>query len=331
MILNGHSGETIYGVGMTNIGWHLKAAKSLTIAVSVIAVAACGNDKPVKAGQALVKVNKEEITVHQLNTELKYAGAQAANVDKEKLQSQVVESLVDRQVLVDAAVQSKLDRDAEVMQLLERSKAQILAQTYLQRKMAALPRPTQVEITEYYRNNPELFAQRKLFELKHVMVSANDFTPEVKAATDSAKSVDEMATWLESKKIKFVKDQSNRTTADLPPNLLGQLSELAKGKPFIMKDASNVLVASLAFLKDVPVPEQAAYAQIERFLANKKMQQVATDEVGRLRKEATIVFLKQQGGPQSAATTAEPQTAPVLKLEGQPDNKHIERGVSGLK
>jgi len=207
-----------------------------------------------------------------------------------------------------------------------------LAQAYLQRKMAALPKPTKVEITDYYRNNPELFAQRKLFELKHVMVSTTDFTPEVKAATDSAKSVDEMENWLGARKIKFVKDQSNRTTADLPPNLLGQLNELAKGKPFIMKDASNVLVATLAFIKDVPVPEEAAYAQIERFLANKKMQQAATNEVARLRKEATIVFLHEQGSPQNATEkTSEPQAGLPSKPEGQTDNKHIERGVSGLK
>lgn len=323
---------TFSGVGMKNLVGHSKASKNLSIVVSIFALMACGNDTPVKAGQALVKVNKEEITVHQLNTELKYVGPQSASIDREKMQRQVIESLVDRQLLVDEAIRSKMDRDAEVMQLLERSKAQILAQAYLQRKLSTVPKPTQEEIAEYFRTHPELFSQRKLFEMKHVMVSANDFTPEVKAATDSAKSVDEMAAWLETKKIKYTKDQSNRTSADLPSNLLGQLNELIKGKPFIMKDTSNVLVASLTFVKDVPVAQEPAYAQIEQFLINKKMQEEASNEVVRLRKAANIVFYNESSNSQNAASnTPALQVPPTTQTDSKAGGAHIERGISGLK
>ena len=315
---------------------HLPALKGAAVVVALLVLAACGNDKPVKAGQALVKVNKEEITIHQLNTELRFVGAQPASLDKEKLQKQLLDSLVDRQLLVEEAVRTKLDRDGEVMQLLERSKAQILAQAYLQRKIAALPKPTQAEIADYYRGHPELFVQRKLFDLKQIMMAASDFTPEVKAAVDSAKPIEDIASWLDARKIRYEKERANRTTADLPANLLGQLNEIAKGTPFVVKDASNALIASLTFLKDVPVTEQAANADIEKFLMNKKVQQEATDEVARLRKAATIVVYNEQASqPPAAAKAPEPpaasDTTTAAKREAQPQGAHIERGVAGLK
>jgi EpsD family peptidyl-prolyl cis-trans isomerase len=298
----------------------------------MLLLAACGNDKPVKAGQALVKVNKEEITIHQINTELRFVGAQAANMDKDKLQKQLVDSLIDRQLLVEEAVRTKIDRDGEVMQLLERSKAQILAQAYLQRKIAALPKPTPEEIAEYYRSHPELFLQRKLFDLKQIMLSASDFTPEVKVAVESAKSMDDIVVWLDARKIRYAKERANRTTADLPANLLGQLNEISKGTPFVVKDSANALIASLTFLKDVPVAEQAAYPDIEKFLMNKKVQQEATDEVARLRKAATIVVYNEQASqPPAAAKAPEPPAVAAPAPEAKASGAHIERGVAGLK
>ena len=306
--------------------------KRPAVVVALLVLAACGNDKPVKSGQALVKVNTEEITIHQLNTELRFVGAQAANADKEKLQKQLVDSLVDRQLLVEEALRIKLDRDGEIMQLLERSKAQILAQAYLQRKVAALPKPSQTEIADYFRAHPELFTQRKLFDLKQVLMSANDFTPEVKAAVDSAKSMEDVAAWLDAHKIKYGKERSNRTTADLPANLLGQLNEISKGTPFVVKDASTALIASLTFLKDVPVAEQAAYADIEKFLVNKKAQEEAAGELARLRKAATIVVYNDQASPTPAtAKASESAAATPAKSDTPAAGAHIERGVAGLK
>jgi peptidyl-prolyl cis-trans isomerase C len=326
-----HRGQPSQGMP-TAVGKYGTVLTRAAVIATLLVLAACGNDKPIKAGQALVKVNKEEITVHQLNTELRFVGSQAANLDKEKLQKQLVDSLVDRQLLVEEALRTKLDRDGEIMQLLERSKSQILAQAFLQRKVAALPKPSQTEIADYFRAHPELFTQRKLYDLKQVMMAANDFTPEVKAAVDSAKSMEDVAAWLDAHKIRYGKERSNRTTADLPANLLGQLNEISKGTPFVVKDSSTALIASLTFLKDVPVAEQAAYADIEKFLMNKKAQEEAASELARLRKAATIVVYNDQASPAPAIAKApEPTPATPAKPEAPATGAHIERGVAGLK
>ncbi|MFC7652968.1 SurA N-terminal domain-containing protein [Pseudoduganella danionis] len=115
----------------------MNRAKTLATLLLVAAgLSACGN-KESKPGQALVRVNGEEITVSQLNEELQRANVQAPQ--QEAASKQLIESLVDRQLLVNEAVQDKLDRDPKVVQAIERAKALIIAQSYLQKNSALQP------------------------------------------------------------------------------------------------------------------------------------------------------------------------------------------------
>ena len=90
------------------------------VLVATVSLSACGN-KDKKAGQALVKVNGEEITVLQINDELKRAGVQAAQ--QEAATKQLLETLVDRQLILEEAARNKIDRTPDVMQAIERAKA----------------------------------------------------------------------------------------------------------------------------------------------------------------------------------------------------------------
>ncbi len=50
-----------------------------TLACGLLALAACGHgDGDKKAGQTLVRINGEEVTVYQLNEELRQTNAKAA-------------------------------------------------------------------------------------------------------------------------------------------------------------------------------------------------------------------------------------------------------------
>ena len=75
---------------------------SLLVLVVATGISACGN-KEQKAGQSLVRVNGEEITVLQINDELKRAGVQAEQ--QEAATKQLLESLIDRQLILAEALQ----------------------------------------------------------------------------------------------------------------------------------------------------------------------------------------------------------------------------------
>ena len=311
------------------------AGKRLACAVLVLAVAAtmaaCGN-KEKKPGQSLASVNGEEITALQLNEELQRAGATAAQ--QEQASKQLLEALIDRQLLIGEASKEKLDRDPKVMQAVERAKSLIVAQAYMQKHIGAVAKPTRAEVEEYFSKNPGFFSSRKQFDMRELVVASRDLDGPLKAAMDAAKSLDEVAAWLEAHKVKFARTQLSRTSADLPPELSAKLLAMPKGQLFIIKEGERSLLISIADIKDNPVTLEAAAPQIEQFLVNKKNKEASDAEIARLRATAKIEYLnkadgaKADGAKADGTAPAAPAAAPAAPAAA---NEANERGAAGLK
>ena len=274
--------------------------------VAVAGLAACGS-KDKKAGQSLVKVNGEEITVLQLNDELRRAGVQAGQ--QEAASKQLIESLIDREVILDEAMRNKIDRSPEVMQAIERAKAQIIAQAYLQSVTSKVAKPSKAEIDDYFQKHPEFFTKRMEFDLQQLVIANKNFSDELKLFIDSAKSLDEVAEWMDRHGVPYARGQVIRSTADLPQPAVAKLLELPKGQLFIVGEGNNRMLNIITVIKDSPVTATNAAPQIEQFLTNKKMKEAVEVEIAHLRSLAKIEYLNA-----SAPVAAQTQAA-------APDNK----------
>jgi EpsD family peptidyl-prolyl cis-trans isomerase len=304
------------------------------------ALAGCGNKaKEAKPGQTLASVNGDEITVLQLNEELQRASVPAAQQDAAS--KQLLQALIDRQLLEHAAEQEKLDRDPKVMQAIDRARALIIAQAYIQKHVGNVPRPTQAEVADYFNKHPEFFSHRKQLAMDELVIGANDMTPELKAAADSAKSLDEVAAWLDAHKLRYGRTQVTRTTSDLNPELSKRLLTLPKGQIFIVKQGERALLVAIADIKDAPVTLAVAAPQIEQYLVNQKNKELAAAELARLRAGAKIVYMNQslapdakgeaKTAPVSAPASARAAVAPVTTEASAADKAALDRGVAGLK
>ncbi len=293
-------------------------------------LSACG-EKEKKPGQALASVNGEEITVLQLNEEMQRSGVQPAQ--QEAARKQLLESLIDRQLLQNEAVKEKTDRDPKVVQAIERAKSLIVAQAYLQKRIGTVSRPSKQEVEEYYNQHPEFFSKRKVFDMRELVIASRDMTDPLKTAMDGAKTLDEVAEWLDAHQVKFARTQLSRASSDLPPELSGKLLAMPKGQLFIIKEGERSLLISIAEIKDSPVALEAAGGQIEQFLFNKKNKDAADAEVKRLRASAKIDYLNKDVAP--GAPAAKPAAAAAASDAGaKPADAAAsanERGVAGLK
>jgi peptidyl-prolyl cis-trans isomerase C len=314
------------------ISSHLLSAGMLVMAAA--ALSACGNKAEKKPGQALASVNGEEITVMQLNEELTRVNPQAAQ--QEAARKQLLEALIDRQLLQGEAVKEKMDRDPKVVQAVERARATIVAQAYLQKRVGTIARPTKTEVEAYYSQNPQFFAERKQFDMRQLVLTTSDINDEVKKTIDSSKSLDEVAVWLDAQKIRYARGQLTRSSTDLPPELSKRLLAMPKGQMFIIREGARSLLISIAEVKDAPLTLEQAGAQIEQFLMNKKNKEAAEVELKRLRSTAKIEYMNQPAGATPAAAPA--QAAPVQAAPapaGAATQSHDaaanERGVAGLK
>ena len=315
---------------------------SAAIAMSLVALAGCGDKDEAtetKTGQALASVNGEEITVMQLNEEMMRANVQPQQ--QEAARKQLLQVLIDRTLLEEEAEKEKLDRDPKVVQAVERAKSLIIAQAWLQKHVGNVPKPTRQEVEAYYNQNPQFFTNRQQFNMAQVSIAARDYSDEVKAAADSAKSLDEMAAFLDSKGIRFGRGEMVRTTSDLPAAMSGRLAQMDKGKLFIVKELDRTLFLTLNDVKDAPVALNTAAPQIEQFLLNKKNKEAAEAQLARLRTAAKVEYLNgappgpatPAGAPGATATAAAPAATAVAAAPeaAQPADAAIARGVSDLK
>lgn len=321
-------------------------------------LSACGEKaKEKKPGQALASVNGEEVTVLQLNEELQRAGIGAAQ--QEAASKQLLQALIDRQLLQEAAARESLDRDPKVMQAIDRARALIIAQAYLQKRIGSATRPTPAEVEDYFNKHPEFFSNRKQFSMNELVIAAPDLTADVRSAADGAKSLEEVAVWLDAHKIKYGRTEVTRSTADVPPQLSARLLGMPKGQLFVIKEGQRAMFIAVAEVRDAPVTLQVASSQIEQFLMNKKNKELAAAELQRLRADAKIEYLNKsmmpdpKGAPTlpagtvahadpaplpvpAAATTAPgaaPPPAPRARADpkGATDKAALDRGVAGLK
>ena len=150
--------------------------KPLIAALAVtLTLAACGDKAEKKvATQVAAKVGKEEISVHQINQVLSRtnaANATPAAVDK--LRREVLEKLIDQQLAVDQAMETKINRSPEVVAMLESARREVLARAYIQQITGALPKPSPEELKKYYTDHPALFCRTaRVFNLQEVQLPA---------------------------------------------------------------------------------------------------------------------------------------------------------------
>ncbi len=302
-----------------------KAALSTALLLAA-ALAGCGDrEKESKPGQALASVNGEEITVLQLNEEIQRAGVPAAR--QQEASKQLLQALIDRQLLAGAAAQEKLDRDPKVVQAIERARALIVAQAYMQKRLANIARPTPAEVEDYFNKHPEFFSKRKQFQMDQLVLAAKDLTPEARAAADAARSLEEVAVWLDAHKVKYGRAQVTRSTSDLNPELSKKLLGMPKSQLFSVREGERAMLLAVADVRDAPVPLEVAAPQIEKYLMTNKNKELAAAEVERLRQHAKIEYLNKElaAGPKAApASMAAPGTPAASNVPG------LEGGAAGV-
>ena len=243
----------------------------LLISLLAVPVSACHKaaaDRP--AAQPVAKVNGTEISLEQVR-----AGSGPA---------------------VAQALAAKLDRDPAVQQSIENARRQVLAQAYLERTASAGSGSSRDEVRAFYEQNPALFAERRIYRLRELLVSAPaEMTDVLRAEAAKLRDLDELAAWLRSRNAKFSANSSigglTQPAEHLPLSFLPQLARMKAGEIAVFTTPLGASAIQLVHAEDAPLNEQQAAPLIEQFLAGRRRLETAAAEVKRLREVATIEYL----------------------------------------
>jgi EpsD family peptidyl-prolyl cis-trans isomerase len=302
------------------------------IAVVFIAllVAGCGEPKQTVASQTAAKVNEDEITVHQINAELQRAtrGNIPQGANAKAASKRILDGLINQTLLVQQAKEAKLDRDPQVLQLLESSRRQILAQAYIEREAAASP-PTQEEIKDFYAKNPDLFEKRRVYAFREFLFERAKFSDEIRDQLKGVKSPADIAKVLNTAGIRYRETNSTRPAEALPIEALPRIAKLAKGDSLAFTDKNLANVLMLLDYAEQSVPLERATPLIKQYLLNIKKREIAQNKVKELRNKGRIEYVGDFAKSGSEANADAEKSSAEVPVEATKDDS-IEKGVQGL-
>jgi EpsD family peptidyl-prolyl cis-trans isomerase len=294
------------------------------ILVGLMSLATCGKkDEPKAATQVAAKVGSEEISVHQINQVLSHTNTNGATPEAVKAMSRdILEKLIDQQLAVDQATENKLHRSPEVVAQIEAAKRDILARAYIQSLTSGLSKPSPEELKKYYAEHPQLFSERRVFNVQEIVAPvAPGVADALHAAAASNKPIEQIAADLKAKDIKFNGGSATRTAEQIPLEILPTVHALKDGQTTVLEAPQTITLLRLVASQSAPVTEAVALPRIEQFLANQRAGEAVSARLKALRASTTITYLGDFAG-------TEPKTpaAPVVKA-----TTAIENGVAGLK
>lgn len=264
----------------------------VAMATCAIVLAACGDSKKDKtASQTAVRVNKEEVTVHQINLMLQQQrGVKPEQIDAAS--KQILEFLVDQELAVQKAREMKIDQDPRVMQQIEAAKRDVLARAYAERTGESATKPSAEEVKKYYDDKPALFKERRVYSLQELTIEAK---PEQLAALrdqlQRVKSASEFVEHLKANGFRFNGNQGVRAAEQLPADVLDKLSRMKDGQMVLLPSPTGALAIMLVNSRSEPVDEARAKPVIEQFLLNDAKRKRLDADVKAMRAAAKIEYI----------------------------------------
>lgn len=259
---------------------------------AVLATAACSKDTDKKStSQVAVKVNGDEVSVHQVDLVLRRQLANVPPAQQDAAAKRVLEGLVDQEITAQAARRDKLDQDPRVVQMMEAAKRDVLARAYLERLAETVTEPSSDEIDRYHDSHPNLFSQRRLYSLQETTVAVPaDRAAAVKPKIEAAATLAELNEVLRAESLQFSTRQTSVSAEDVPLAMLDSLAALKEGQSLVQARDGGVRVLTLLNAQLAPVPPAVAKRLVAAFLTNERKRNSQQQGVTALREKAEIEY-----------------------------------------
>lgn len=274
-------------------------------------LAACGQKTASSPTQVAAKVGKQEISVHQVNFLLKHQG-QVPPQQQEKVRHEALERLIDQELALAKAQEIKLDREPEITQALDAARREIIARAYIERMTSATARPTPEEVKKYHDSHPEMFAQRRVYEVQEVNVMATPeqlapLAPKLKAA----KSADEVGSLMKSTGLSVQVRNSSVGPESVPAALFERLAALQPGQSMVLNAIGGAKVVFVNGTRLAPVDEATALPKIADYLYNSRKRELIEQDLKTLRAATKIEYTGAFARPAPSSPPVAPAAAPA--------------------
>lgn len=287
------------------------AFSAATIALA-LTLTACGGkeEAALEKGQVLATVNGIDITTNELNAELVGAQLPPAGEQRKAIEQQALQGLVDRTILTGIARERGIDKSPIYIAQKRRAEENLLVQI-LQRDIAGKIAPTTpAEAKSFMESNPQLFAQRKIYQLDQIQFQPPKDLNKLKAY-EPFNTMEEITAQLTKDGLAFRRAPGSLDPAGTNPELLKQLLSKPEGEIFIIPANGALVATRITGSKSDPLTGPKAEQYAMSVVQQKKVAEATEKELADRLKKAREAVKYQEGYAPPKAPANAPATAPA--------------------
>ncbi|MBB4641756.1 peptidyl-prolyl cis-trans isomerase, EpsD family [Rhizorhapis suberifaciens] len=270
-------------------------------------ISSCGKDEAEAApkGQVVAVADGIEITQREVAAETDLIGARLVGGDGDKVRQAALQQIIARKLLAREARTRKLDESPDFGLLKQRAEEAAL-ETLLQRSMTRhLPEPTSADATRYAADNPDLFAQRKLFSVDQIRIPTRNPKVLVEKLKPLA-TLEEVQAMLERDGVRFRRERETLDAMQAQPALVKQILALPAEEIFVLPAAEGLTVNRIVETRTEPVQADEAQRFALNYLRQKGISDTLQNQLAEIMKKHKDKIRYQPGYEMSDAASGKP-------------------------
>ena len=261
------------------------------LAALSLSLGACSGKKAETgaASSPAVKVNGQVIS----DAEFQLKGMHKEGTGKKHtISAQAMESMLNMELLRQAAVAEKLDAEESVRARMAVSMRSILATAYLEKVLATVAKPTDADIAAYYNQHPERFSGRRQLTLQELIIRPQSGKQaEIQAEAAKAGNAADFEKWLQANKIDFNSAPVTNTTDQITDEALQKLKNVPVGGSAILDRSEGMYVIFVVAAQPQPLTLADASPMIANMITEKRRKEVLDGTVKSLRDKAKFEYI----------------------------------------
>lgn len=276
-------------------------------AAACLLIAACGGHKA-PTGQVVATVDGKEITSTDLRTEL--GSFKAPNPETRRAaEAAALDAIVTRKVLAEGARKAGVAKSPEFAQRELKLEETLLVQAWQESIAKQVPPPTRDEAVRYVAENPNTYANHKLFDVDQVQMGRPNDSSIVKEL-EPLHSLDEVVAVLKKRGVPYRQLPATLDSLVLDPRVVDQLLKMPQGEPFVMPAGQIMTINHTTAVREQPITGEPAITH-----ATRRLQQMRTQEAVSRQLQGVLAAAKKDVLYNKAYEPKAPAAAPTGKAK----------------
>ena len=238
--------------------------------LACLALVACQGHASTPTGQVAATLDGHEITEQQID--LEFAGAHPQDPKAVMAaRARALQAIIAREVLAKNARDQRLDKTPEYAMQEQRADETLLVQALEKKLVDAVPVPSREEAERYVADHPELFAERKVYQLDQIRFPLTG-DPALIKGLKPLTTLDDVAAYLQSHHIDFRRGVDTLNSLAFDPKIVDQINKLPPHEVFILPLGGMAVASQIRGASVSPVAGDTAIKVATQLLLNQRRQ-----------------------------------------------------------